>query len=279
MVTRGTPRRWGLHSVTVKAAQAEQFVALAAQAGFGGIEFRLDDIAVYTGAGGRLAVLARQIKEAGLTVIRVAFPVGWQGSEGQDRQMRFDGIRRTMDAARELGAETVGSPFALRSLDVPRAIADLREVAGFARAVNIPLSMEFLGFAERWRDIRSAWALVQQARMDNVHLLLDTFHLYRGGSDLADLRLVPASRIALVHVNDAPARPPQELQDTDRVLPGEGGLPLRTMFEAIHGHGYRGWYSLEVLGPAVWDRDPAQVARDGAMSLRAAVRDVLGGDD
>lgn len=275
MVSRRARRGLGLHSLTVKGTAAERFVELAVEAGYAGVEFRLDDIAAYTEAGGRLPILARQVKDAGLTVIRIAFPVGWQGSEGHDRQVRVDGIRQTLDAAIELEALTIGSPFAIRNLDPQRASADLQEVAALAAAVNIPLSMEFLGFAERWRDIRSAWALVEEAGQNNVHLLLDTFHLYRGESDLQDLQVVPASRIALVHVNDAPARPPRELQDTDRVLPGHGGLPLRTMLEAIHAHGYRGWYSLEVMGPSVWDRDPLQVVREGATTLQSALKGIL----
>ena len=262
----------GLHSLTVKGTPAERFVALAAEAGFAGIEFRLDDIADYFQAGARLPSLARQVRDAGLTVIRIAFPVGWHGSEGQERRVRFDGIRHTLHAALELEALSVGSPFATRKLDPGRAMADLQEVAALAAAANIPLSMEFLGFAEGWRDIRSAWALVREAGTGNVHLLLDTFHLYRGESDLQDLELVPTSRIALVHVNDATPRPTHELQDTDRVLPGHGGLPLGRMLEAIHAHGYRGWYSLEVMGPSVWDRDPVQVVREGATALQAVLK-------
>lgn len=266
--------RMGLHSFTLKGTPADRILALAAEAGFSGVELRQDDLDEFTAAGGRLGALARQLRDLGLTLIRVSRVPGWLGNPGPDRQAHLDGIRRAIDAARELGSVSVGSPFARGAVDAARGPADLREVAAMAADAGLPLSMEILGFAPVWQDIGSAWALVREAGADNVQLLLDTFHLYRGRSRLEELADVPADRIAVVHVNDAPARPPEALEDTDRVQPGDGGLPLAAMLGAIHGHGYRGWYSLEVMGPSVWGRDPREVAREGAARLRKALEGI-----
>ena len=273
---RATLPRIGLHAFTLKGAPVPRVIELAAQAGFRGVELRLADLEAYPAAGGTPRALARALGEAGLCLIRIAFPLGWQGSEDQDRRERFEGIRRALEWGGASSAETVGGPLAIQRMDARRAAADLRELAALAGAAGLRLSMEFLGFAETWKDLRSAWTLVEQAGTGNVDLLLDTFHLYRGGTELADLRLLPADRVALVHITDAPAVPRETLEDAARLLPGHGGLDIRGMLRAIHAHGYRGWYSLEVLGPAAWDRDPAEVAREGAETLRATLAGALG---
>ena len=55
---------------------------------------------------------------------------------------------------------------------------------------------------------------------------------------------------------------PVELQDADRVLSGEGGLPLVDMLTAISGIGYKGTVSVEVFHPKYGERDPRDVAQE-----------------
>ena len=54
---------------------------------------------------------------------------------------------------------------------------------------------------------------------------------------------------------------PAELQDADRVLPGEGGLPLVDLLTAISGIGYKSAVSVEVFRPKYGDHDSREAAR------------------
>ena len=75
----------------------------------------------------------------------------------------------------------------------------------------------------------------------------------------------------MVHLNDAPARPPPEVEDADRLLPGLGVIRLAALIEALSARGYRGPWSLETFNPDYWADDPSTVARRGIAALDALV--------
>jgi sugar phosphate isomerase/epimerase len=56
------------------------------------------------------------------------------------------------------------------------------------------------------------------------------------------------ARIALVQVSDFELG---TLATNDRVVPGDGHIPLRDILASLHDAGYAGWYDLELLGPKV----------------------------
>ena len=58
-------------------------------------------------------------------------------------------------------------------------------------------------------------------------VLPDVYHLYKGGSDFAGLKLLNAAAVHVFHMNDYPANPPRSaINDSDRVYPGDGVAPL-----------------------------------------------------
>jgi 2-keto-myo-inositol isomerase len=71
----------------------------------------------------------------------------------------------------------------------------------------------------------------------------------------------------MVHLNDAPAKPPPLIEDADRLLPGRGVIRLRELVDGLRGRGYEGPWSLETFSPAYWQRDPLEVAVEGKTAL------------
>jgi len=67
----------------------------------------------------------------------------------------------------------------------------------------------------------------------------------------------------MVHLNDAPEKPPREIEDADRLLPGEGVIALPVLVDALRTRGYRGPWSLETFNPSYWSADPERVASSG----------------
>jgi sugar phosphate isomerase/epimerase len=70
-------------------------------------------------------------------------------------------------------------------------------------------------------------------------------------------------RLALVHLNDAPEKPPREIEDADRLLPGEGVIRLADLKGELTARGFDGPWSLETFNPTYWKEDAAAVARRG----------------
>ncbi len=76
----------------------------------------------------------------------------------------------------------------------------------------------------------------------NVGLLVDVWHMFTSGSTNEDLANIPASKIALVHINDAPAGVPvNEQQDHIRCLPCETGvIDIAGFMNTLRKIGYQG---------------------------------------
>ena len=65
---------------------------------------------------------------------------------------------------------------------------------------------------------------------------------------------------------------PVELQDADRVLPGEGGLPLADLLTAISGIGYKSAVSVEAFRLKYSDHDSREVAREAYQRARTVLQ-------
>jgi sugar phosphate isomerase/epimerase len=110
----------------------------------------------------------------------------------------------------------------------------------------------------------------------NASILADVYHLYKGGSNPNGLRLLGKDAIAIVHVNDYPAKDRAKITDADRVYPGDGVAPLKQIFGDLRAIGYRGMLSLELFNRDYWQKDALAVAVAGLEKVRAAVRNSVG---
>lgn len=69
-------------------------------------------------------------------------------------------------------------------------------------------------------------------------MVLDTFHFFAGGSQLESIDAVDPKKLFIFHVNDAEPLPKNELQDANRLLPGDGVIPLREIVARLKRIGY-----------------------------------------
>jgi sugar phosphate isomerase/epimerase len=101
--------------------------------------------------------------------------------------------------------------------------------------------------------------------IDGIDLVLDSCHWHASGAQPLDG--YPIDRLALVHLNDAPAKPPREIEDADRVLPGDGVINLKALINELRTGKYTGPWSLETFNPSYWAEDAAAVARRGVEAV------------
>jgi 2-keto-myo-inositol isomerase len=108
-------------------------------------------------------------------------------------------------------------------------------------------------------------------------ILPDVYHMYKGGSDVAGLRMIDGRIIEVFHMNYYPADPPRsEIGDADRVYPGDGVAPLEDVIRNLAHIGFRGALSLELFNRDYWQQDAAEVAETGLAKMKAAVAKALG---
>ena len=71
----------------------------------------------------------------------------------------------------------------------------------------------------------------------------------------------------MVHLNDAPPKPPRTIEDADRLLPGRGVIRLAELVATLRTAGYRGPWSLETFNPDYWAAPAEAIAAEGRIAL------------
>jgi sugar phosphate isomerase/epimerase len=86
-------------------------------------------------------------------------------------------------------------------------------------------------------DLPTALAALQHVGRSDFRLLIDTMHLVRSGSGAADIAGLDPSNIGYVQLSDVPLVPSisSYLEEAmfERMVPGEGELPLRDILAAL----------------------------------------------
>src|SRR5207247_10398808 len=135
-----------------------------------------------------------------------------------------------------------------------------------ADRVGIRIAFEFLGCGDC--PINTPEIATETVDgIDSIDLVLDSCHWHASGS--RPLTSFPVDRLALVHLNDAPDKLPREIEDADRVLPGEGVIQLKTLLADLKAGKFAGPWSLETFNPGYWKEDPEAIARRGHAAIDA----------
>ena len=136
--------------------------------------------------------------------------------------------------------------------------------------------LELWGFARILSRLSEVAFVAVEAGHPQSCLLLDSYHLYKGGSDFAGLRLLDGRAMNVFHINDYPVQGDRkDITDADRVFPGDGAAPLDTLLRSLRDIGFRGMLSLEVFNREYWKQDALLVARTGFEKTREAVQKAL----
>jgi sugar phosphate isomerase/epimerase len=150
-----------------------------------------------------------------------------------------------------------------------RALIDLGEQMGV-----IP-QMEFWGPSPVVSRLGQATQVAMESGHPKACILADVFHLYKGGSELPGLRLLNGSAMHVLHFNDYPSLPRTSITDAERVYPGDGVAPLKTILRDLDAIGFRGFLSLELFNRDYWKQDALTVARTGLEKMRLVVQHSL----
>lgn len=268
MTARPHPRpALHLNAATLMTTATARVLDIARRAGFDGIEARaervLEDAAELRDA----ARAAREGEIWSLNGIRISL----HANGVLDRHTLLEDLEPRLRACRELrAAYLLAVPPRLPGLSAAYAAPGIRHglevIRDRAAAGGVRVAFEFLGFPDCPVNTAARAADVVND-VPGVDLVLDTCHWYASGA--APLDAFPVERVAMIHVNDAPAKPAASLEDADRLLPGEGVIPLRDLTAALRERGYAGPFSVETFNPAHWNADPDAVAARAYASVAA----------
>ena len=259
-----------LNLITIRHASLAAKVEVAGAAGYDGVGLWVDEVRDAAGADEDLQAVARMLRDQRLVPAELCFVGGWMYPDPAEGARIHERAEQAFRIAQTLGCQCVVACASAGTGDVEDAARDFAGLCARAQPFGVRLALEFLGGAEQVKDVRTAWQIVEMADAPNGGLLIDTFHFYKGGSELSDLESVAGDKVLLVHVNDCLDLPREELEDRHRILPGTGVIPLEVIAATLVNNGYDGFFSLELFNEEYWDTDPRLVAQEGLRSMKRA---------
>ena len=264
-----------MNSSTIRPTGLEDKLRVTAEAGWDGIELWINDLEKHEESGGSLKELNQRIKDMGLYVPNIiglwdAMPPTREAFEASLPTTR-ERMRRSADVG-SIHVAAIPAPDR-EDFDLKWGAAMYRELMRIGREdYGITVAFEFVGFMKGVHRFGQACAVALDANDDKACLIMDTFHLFRGGSGFNALGLIQGSLIANFHFNDVPGDVPREEQgDEHRLYPGDGILPLTQVLQSLKAIGYEKALSLEIFKREYWEQPPEQVAADGISKMRACI--------
>jgi sugar phosphate isomerase/epimerase len=251
-------------------------IEIAAAAGYDAIEPWIRSIEEFVKGGGSLKDLGKKIRDLGLTVESAIGFARWIVDDDAERAKGFEEAKRDLDWLQQIGGRRIAAPpvgaHDKGPVDLLKAAERYRQLCELGRQFGVVPEVEVWGFSKCLSRLgETAFVALESAHPDAT-ILPDIYHLYKGGSDFAGLRLLSSSAVQVFHVNDYPADPPRaSIADKDRVYPGDGVAPMNDILRSVMRPDRPIVLSLELFNPEYWKQDPLQVARTGLEKMKAAV--------
>jgi len=255
-------------TVSLSGSLDEKLRAIAG-AGFDEVEIFENDLLSFNGSPRDVGQLCRDL---GLSICAFQPFRDFEGMPEPQRGRNFARAQHKFDLMKELGTDLLlicsnVSPASLGGID--RAAADFHALGELAAARGLRVGFEALAWGRHVNDYRDAWEIVRRADHKSIGIILDSFHALAPGFPVTPIQSIPADKIFLVQLADAPKLGLDVLSWSRhfRCFPGQGDLPVGAFMEAIAATGYAGPLSLEIFNDQFRSGSAVRTATDGLRSL------------
>ena len=264
--------KFAINEATTMKASFQVDIKAYSQAGFKAVELWLPKLERYLGEH-TLEDVDNLLRENRIRPIAACFQGDLMLSEGKERKQAIESFKRRLKICQRLSC-----PILVVPTDFPKKvelsmydedISNIQEVGDIAKDLDVSLAIEFIQGASFLGTLETTAKLIKKVKRKNVGIVLDMFHFYAGESKWEDFNLVSKGDILLVHLNDVKDIPREIMADKDRVLPGEGILPIKEIIERLKKIGYKGYYSLELFSEELWKMPVQKAVEKAIRSLRS----------
>jgi sugar phosphate isomerase/epimerase len=266
-----SPWPLSLNTSTIRPVPLMEKIEAAAKAGYDAIELWINEIEKYEQDGGQPEELGALIKSKGLYVPNVIGLWDCMPMDDEAFSASLTATKNRMRLSAAAGSRHVAAiPVPDREdFDLNTGIKRYKELLKIGREeYGIIVAFEFVGFFKGIHRMGQAAGIAIDTDDPDACLIMDSFHLYRGGSGFKGIKHLNGTFIADFHINDVPTEPAREtLRDKDRIYPGDGILPLVQLLKDLKDIGYKGPLSLEIFNEEEYKKDPFLVARTGKQKI------------
>lgn len=223
--------------------------AAAARGGYAGVGLTHPDLTKSVSRYGHDG-MAAILRDNGLRQFELEFLTDWFTTG--ERRRRSDAIRRDLlVAAEKIGARhiKVGGDMEGRPWPLDEMIAAFARLCDEASDAGTQVVIEVLPWSNI-PDIDTGLQIVAGADRPNGSLLLDIWHMARGGIPYEQLATSTGRHVGYIELSDAAAEPVGRLiEDTmnHRKLCGEGSLDVPRFLRCVKATGYDGPFGIEII--------------------------------
>lgn len=224
----------------------------ASRAGYVGMGLGVDDLVQSIDRHG-IAGVRSILADNGIAYLELEALTDWF-ADGE-RRAASDQTRRIMlDAADRLGVFQIKAIGDMGGGDWSNAhmAAAFADLCRDATGAGCQVAIEILPISNI-RDLPTAIDIAANAGASNGGLLLDIWHMARGGIAYEDFATIPLEYIKHIELDDADAEQVGSLFEDmilRRRLPGEGALDVPRFLRCVRATGYQGLYGVEIVSDA-----------------------------
>src|SRR5260370_40938253 len=233
----------------------------------------MGEIDEYVKKGGNLKDLAKRLGDHGLRVEDVIAFFEWAVDDDAKRKNGMAEAQRSMDLIAKVGGKRIAAPplgaTQQADLDLFKVAERYRQLLKLGDKMRVVPQVEFWGSSRPLSRLSEAALIAVESGHPKACILVDVYHLYKGGSDPNGLRLLSRNALHVMHFNDYPADPPRkDIADAQRVYPGDGIAPLKSILRILRDIGFNGVLSLELFNRDYWKKDAQEVAKTGLEKMK-----------
>jgi sugar phosphate isomerase/epimerase len=135
--------------------------------------------------------------------------------------------------------------------------------------------VELWGFSKNLGRASEVFYVAMESGHHAARVLLDIFHLYKGGSSMDTLSFIGKPAVEILHMNDYTAdKPPATIVDADRIYPGDGIAPIRRVLQILKSPERPLVLSFEVFNKTYYAQDPLTVTKTALAKMKAVTKGI-----
>ncbi len=222
-----------------------------------------------------LAAARRVLADNGLTPVSCACGVQNLWEPNPNHAAAIDSLKKRCETLAALGLTRFYAPVTATAKftqdDYAAGLENMRRVGEVARQFGMTAMAEFTRASTYIATLGTMAKMIHGAAHPNMRLLFDCYHFWSGQSKFEDLDLLKPGDVGHVHFQDVPDMNRELLDQTTRVIPGDGVTPLTRILRKLADAGYGGPLSVELFLPRFQQADPYELARE----IRAKAEGVM----
>jgi 2-keto-myo-inositol isomerase len=223
-----------------------------------------------------LAAAKRVLTDNSLTPVSAACGVGGLWEPNPNHAVALENLKKRCEQFAELGLKHIYAPVGgmqkFTADDYKTGADNIRSAGDVARQYDMRMTAEFTRGSTFISTLRTMLQVTRAAAHPSVKPLLDCYHFWSGNNKLEDLDLIHPGEIGHVHFQDVPDMPRELLDNTTRIIPGDGVSPLTTILRKLSEKEYAGPLSVELFLPKFQQGDPLAVAQEIRTKSEAVMR-------